>query len=217
MNKQITTLLFDLDGTLLDTNELIVTSYLHTFEQFFPGRFKREDVMPFLGPPLIDAFKSVDRDKAEEMVKIYRKFNMEKHDLLVQEFAGVYETICTLHENNMKMAIVSTKIRKTVIKGLKLTNLDEFFDVVIALDDVEKAKPDPEPLLKALDALESEPREAIMIGDNYHDILGGKNAGTYTCGVAWSLKGKDYLEQYKPDFMLETMPDLLDIVKVGVR
>ncbi|MFS0647106.1 pyrophosphatase PpaX [Siminovitchia sp. 179-K 8D1 HS] len=217
MNKQITTLLFDLDGTLLDTNELIVTSYLHTFEQFFPGRFKREDVMPFLGPPLIDAFKSVDRDKAEEMVKIYRKFNMEKHDLLVQEFEGVYETIRTLHENGMKMAIVSTKIRKTVVKGLKLTNLDEFFDVIITLDDVEKAKPDPEPLLKALDALEAEPREAIMIGDNYHDILGGKNAGTYTCGVAWSLKGKDYLEQYKPDFMLEKMPDLLEIAGVGVR
>lgn len=217
MNEQITTILFDLDGTLLDTNELIVTSYLHTFEQFFPGRFKREDVMPFLGPPLYDAFKSVDPDKAEEMVKIYRDFNMEKHDLLVREFEGVFETIRTLHENDMKMAIVSTKIRKTVVKGLKLTGLDQFFDVIITLDDVEKAKPDPEPLLKALGALESEPREAIMIGDNYHDILGGKNAGTFTCGVAWSLKGKDYLEQFDPDFMLKKMPDLLDIVKVGVQ
>ncbi|MBM7713868.1 pyrophosphatase PpaX [Bacillus thermophilus] len=217
MNEQITTILFDLDGTLLDTNELIVTSYLHTFEQFFPGRFKREDVMPFLGPPLYDAFESVDPDKAEEMVKIYRDFNMEKHDLLVREFEGVFETIRTLHENDMKMAIVSTKIRKTVVKGLKLTGLDQFFDVIITLDDVEKAKPDPEPLLKALGALESEPHEAIMIGDNYHDILGGKNAGTFTCGVAWSLKGKDYLEQFHPDFMLKKMPDLLDIVKVGVQ
>ncbi|ONK22499.1 pyrophosphatase PpaX [Bacillus sp. VT-16-64] len=217
MNEQITTILFDLDGTLLDTNELIVTSYLHTFEQFFPGRFKREDVMPFLGPPLYDAFESVDPDKAQEMVKIYRDFNMEKHDLLVREFEGVFETIRTLHENDMKMAIVSTKIRKTVVKGLKLTGLDQFFDVIITLDDVEKAKPDPEPLLKALGALESEPHEAIMIGDNYHDILGGKNAGTFTCGVAWSLKGKDYLEQFHPDFMLKKMPDLLDIVKVGVQ
>ncbi|WP_340084823.1 pyrophosphatase PpaX [Siminovitchia sp. FSL H7-0308] len=217
MNEQITTILFDLDGTLLDTNELIVTSYLHTFEQFFPGRFKREDVMPFLGPPLYDAFESVDPDKAEEMVKMYRDFNMEKHDLLVREFEGVFETIRTLHENDMKMAIVSTKIRKTVVKGLKLTGLDQFFDVIITLDDVEKAKPDPEPLLKALGALESEPHEAIMIGDNYHDILGGKNAGTFTCGVAWSLKGKDYLEQFHPDFMLKKMPDLLDIVKVGVQ
>jgi pyrophosphatase PpaX len=215
MKKKITTLLFDLDGTLLDTNDLIVRSYLHTFEQFFPGRFQREDVMPFLGPPLMDALKSVDPDRAEEMVKVYRQFNMENHDLLVREFEGVYETIRTLHENNMKMAVVSTKIKKTVEKGLQLTNLKDFFDVVIALDDVKKAKPDPEPLLKALDALGSDPEEAIMIGDNYHDILGGKNAGTLTCGVAWSLKGRAYLERYEPDFMLEKMPDILDIVGVG--
>lgn len=217
MTDKINTLLFDLDGTLLDTNELIISSYLHVFEQFYPGRFKREDVLPFLGPPLIDAFESVDPEKAEEMVEIYRKFNMEKHDMLVHEFEGVYETIRTLHENDFKMAIVSTKIRKTVLKGLALTNLDEFFDVVVTLDEVEKAKPDPEPLEKALSALGSKPEEAMMIGDNYHDILGGKNAGTYTCGVAWSVKGADFLKQYKPDYMLERMSDLLDIVGVGIR
>lgn len=214
---KINTLLFDLDGTLLDTNELIITSYLHVFEQFYPGRFNREDVLPFLGPPLIDAFASVDPEKADEMVDIYRKFNMEKHDMLVHEFEGVYETIRTLHENNFKMAIVSTKIRKTVLKGLALTNLDEFFDVVITLDEVDNAKPDPEPLEKALAALGSNPEEAIMIGDNYHDILGGKNAGTYTCGVAWSVKGEDFLKQYSPDYMLKKMSDILDIVGMGIK
>ncbi|GIN19714.1 pyrophosphatase PpaX [Siminovitchia fordii] len=216
-HNKINTLLFDLDGTLLDTNELIITSYLHTFEKFYPGRFTREDVLPFLGPPLIDAFVSVDPEKAEEMVDVYRKFNMEKHDMLVHEFEGVYETIRTLHENDFKMAIVSTKIRKTVLKGLALTNLDEFFDVIITLDEVEKAKPDPEPLEKALAALGSKPAEAIMIGDNYHDILGGKNAGTFTCGVAWSVKGADFLKQYDPDYMLDKMSDLLDIVGVGYK
>ncbi|MBD8004576.1 pyrophosphatase PpaX [Bacillus norwichensis] len=214
---KINTLLFDLDGTLLDTNELIITSYLHVFEQFYPGRFNREDVLPFLGPPLIDAFASVDPEKADEMVDIYRKFNMEKHDMLVHEFEGVYETIRTLHENNFKMAIVSTKIRKTVLKGLALTNLDEFFDVVITLDEVDNAKPDPEPLEKALAALGSNPEEAIMIGDNYYDILGGKNAGTYTCGVAWSVKGEDFLKQYSPDYMLKKMSDILDIVGMGIK
>ena len=57
----------------------------------------------------------------------------------------------------------------------------------------------------------------MMIGDNHHDILGGKNAGTYTCGVAWSLKGRDYLEEYKPDYILENMADLLDILGVGIK
>ncbi|MFD1707588.1 pyrophosphatase PpaX [Siminovitchia sediminis] len=217
MDHHIHTLLFDLDGTLLDTNELIITSYLHVFDKYYPGRFKREDVLPFLGPTLYDAFASVDPEHAGDMVRMYRKFNMENHDLLVREFEGVYETIRTLHENGFRMAIVSTKMRNTVLKGLALANLDEFFNVVIALDDVEKAKPDPEPLNKALAALGSRPEEALMIGDNYHDILGGKNAGTYTCGVSWSVKGADYLKQYNPDYMLETMPDLLDIVGVGIQ
>lgn len=217
MKNKITTLLFDLDGTLIDTNELIVSSYLHTLDKYYPGRYGREDVLPFLGPPLIDAFMEVDPEKAEEMVSIYRKYNLEQHDLLVTEFNGVFETIRTLHENNYKLAIVSTKMRDTVLKGLALTNLDQFFDVIITLNEVENAKPDPEPLEKALAALDSKPEEAMMIGDNYHDILGGKNAGTYTCGVAWSLKGRSYLEEFKPDFMLENMADLLDIVGVGEK
>ncbi|MFC5466592.1 pyrophosphatase PpaX [Lederbergia graminis] len=212
--KKITTLLFDLDGTLIDTNELIVSSYLHTLEQYYPGQYTRNDVLPFMGPTLHDVFMGINPEKAEEMISVYRKYNLEKHDLLVKEFNGVFETIRTLHENGYKLAIVSTKVGSTVMKGLKLTNLDQFFDVVISLDEVENPKPHPEPLIKALSQLESEPGEAIMIGDNHHDIDGGKNAGTFTCGVAWSLKGREYLEQFDPDYIIENMSELLDIVEV---
>lgn len=212
--KKITTLLFDLDGTLIDTNELIVSSYLHTLEQYYPGQYTRNDVLPFMGPTLHDVFMGINPEKAEEMISVYRKYNLEKHDLLVKEFNGVFETIRTLHENGYKLAIVSTKVGSTVMKGLKLTNLDQFFDVVISLDEVENPKPHPEPLIKALSQLESEPGEAIMIGDNHHDIDGGKNAGTFTCAVAWSLKGREYLEQFDPDYIIENMSELLDIVGV---
>ncbi|OLN23992.1 pyrophosphatase PpaX [Domibacillus antri] len=215
--KKITTLLFDLDGTLINTNELIVESFLHTLNHFCPGQYKREDVYPFMGPPLIDTFEAIDKERAMEMVAHYRKFNLEQHDALVTEFQGVYETVRTLHENNYKMAIVSTKLHNSVVKGLKLTKLDAFFDVIIALDDVENAKPHPEPLQKALAALGSKPEEAMMIGDNYHDIEGGQNAGTMTAGVAWSIKGRDFLNEYNPDFMLESMTELLDILKVGAE
>ena len=95
--------------------------------------------------------------------------------------------------------------------------MDQFFDVIITLDEVERAKPDPEPLEKALAALGSTPSEAMMIGDNHHDILGGQNAGTYTCGVSWSLKGRAYLEEYHPDYMLDHMSDLLDILGVDLQ
>jgi pyrophosphatase PpaX len=215
MSKRITTLLFDLDGTLIDTNELIISSFIHTLNHYYPDQYKREDVLPFMGPPLADTFMKIDSERVDEMIERYRKYNLENHDLLVKEFDGVYETIQALHEQGYKMAIVSTKIRDTVIKGLRLTKLDKFFDVVVGLDDVKHAKPDPEPLQKALHQLGSTPDEALMIGDNSHDILGGKNAGTKTAGVAWSAKGKEYLAQFEPDYMLEHIQDLFDILQVS--
>ncbi|KMY51794.1 pyrophosphatase PpaX [Peribacillus loiseleuriae] len=213
MNSKITTLLFDLDGTLINTNELIVASFLDTLNYYYPDRYKREDVIPFNGPPLFETFHSIDPERAEEMVTHYRKHNLEHHDLLVTEFDGIYETLKMLKESGYKLAIVSTKISAVVMKGLQLTKLDEFFEVIIALDHVEKAKPDPEPVQKALALLGSSPEESIMIGDNYHDILSGQNAGTKTAGVAWSAKGREHLEQYNPDYILEKMSDLITILE----
>ncbi|HWO76655.1 MAG TPA: pyrophosphatase PpaX [Bacillus sp. (in: firmicutes)] len=214
MDTQIDTVLFDLDGTLIDTNELIIQSFLHTMENYFPGQYEREHVLPFMGPTLQETFEKLNPTKVEEMIGTYREFNHREHDRLVKEFEGVYETVEALIRNGYKIGIVTTKIRETVLKGLKLTKLDPFFPVIVALDDVEKAKPDPEPIEKALQLLDSKPENTIMVGDNYHDILGGKNAGTKTAAVAWSVKGEDYLAQFKPDYMLQNMKDLLKILGV---
>lgn len=215
MNSKITTLLFDLDGTLIDTNELIIQSFLHTLEQYYSGAYKREDVLPFMGPTLTETFASMNAEKVEEMTNVYRTFNIAHHDDLVTEFEGVRETVAVLKEKGFKLGIVTTKRLAVVEKGLRLTKLESYFDVVVALDHVTKAKPDPEPIVKALAQLDSIPEEAMMIGDNFHDIVGGKNAGTKTAGVAWSLKGKAFLEQYDPDFMLEHMSDLFEILGVN--
>lgn len=211
---KIRTVLFDLDGTLIDTNELIIQSFLHTLEKYYPGKYTREDILPFIGPPLSETFNALDPSRAQEMIDTYRAFNHAQHDALIREFDTVYETIETLHKNGVRLGVVTTKIHQTAVMGLKKTRLEPFFDCVIGLDDVHHAKPDPEPIYKALDLLQSTPDEALMVGDNYHDILAGKNAGTKTAGVAWAIKGREYLQQYKPDFMLEKMSDLLAIVGV---
>jgi len=213
-SNHLTTLLFDLDGTLINTNELIIASFTHTLNRYFPNQYKREDILPFIGPTLRETFESIAPDKVEEMFECYREHNLRYHDELVTEYEGVYETIKVLSENGFKLGIVTTKLLDTVMKGLKLTKLDSFFPVVIALNHVEKAKPDPEPVLKALEQLGSVPEEAIMIGDNYHDILAGKNAGTKTAGVGWAIKGAEHLAKYEPDYILKDMKDLLSIVGV---
>ncbi len=213
MVKPITTLLFDFDGTLLDTNELIIGSYQHVLDKHYPGKYKRSDILPFLGPPLKEAFSTVDPQRVEEFIVEYRAWNSLKHDELASEFDGVSETLLLLKAAGMKMAIVSTKRNDMVLKGLGLLKADGVFEVVIGIDDVTKAKPDPEPILLALDRLGATADEALMIGDNYHDIEGGKNAGVRTAGVAWSAKGEAFLQTFNPDYMLQHISDLLRIVK----
>lgn len=214
MNTSITTVLFDLDGTLINTNDLIIASFTHTLNHYFPSKYSREDILQFMGPTLEESFHIVDPNQVEEMVAHYREHNMKHHDSLVTEFEGVFETITALKAAGYKIGIVTTKIRDAVLRGLKVGRLESFFEVVITLDDVQHAKPDPEPIHLALEKLHSKPEETIMVGDNHHDILAGKNAGTQTAGVAWTIKGKEYLNTFGPDYMLDNMRDLLQILKV---
>ena len=109
MGSQINTLLFDLDGTLIDTNELIFTTYLHTLEKYYPGKYKREDVLPFMGPSLQEVFGKMDSERSEEMIREYRAFNHKQHDKLVKEFPTVFETMKTLKEQGFQLGVVTTE------------------------------------------------------------------------------------------------------------
>lgn len=206
---KIDTVLFDLDGTLINTNELIIASFLHTLDHYFPNQYTRERVIDFIGPSLNESFGGLNPEKVEEMTLMYRAFNHQKHDELVEEYETVRETVQALHEKGYKLGIVTTKRSETARMGLKLTGLESYFQVLVGIDDVEKVKPDPEPLMKALAQLGSTPERTVMVGDSQYDILGGKNTGTKTAAVAWTIKGREFLEAYDPDVMLETMADLL--------
>ncbi|HEU5141448.1 MAG TPA: pyrophosphatase PpaX [Bacillales bacterium] len=214
---KINTVLFDLDGTLINTNELIIASFSHTLEQYFPGQYAREDIVEFIGEPLTESFQRIDPQRVDELVDVYRRHNIENHDRLVREYEGVHETVKSLHQQGYKLGIVTTKMRKTVSMGMKLAGLDKLIDTVVTFEDVRRAKPDPEPVNRALSLLGATAEHAIMVGDSPFDIEAGKNAGTYTAGVAWTIKGSDTLHSVGPDVMLESMPDLLDVlgVKVG--
>lgn len=212
MTKRITTLLFDFDGTLLNTNELIIHTFSLVLDNHFPDQYNRDDILQFIGPSLNQTFDVIAPSRAEELVREYRELNIALHDELVSEYDGVVETLHILKDRGLKMAIVSTKKRATILHGLRLMGVSELFDAIISLDEVENPKPDPEPILKALKELSSSAEESLMIGDNSHDIDGGKNAGVRTAGVAWSAKGEDFMASLGPDYMLQHISDLLDIV-----
>ncbi|RUL47399.1 MULTISPECIES: pyrophosphatase PpaX [Lysinibacillus] len=210
---QMKALLFDFDGTLLDTNELIIQTFMHVLEERFPGQYSPKDCIKFIGPSLKETFEQITPNEVDEMIEKYRQWNHEHHDELITEFDGVLPTLEKLKEQGVRMAIVSTKRRDTIKKGLELMGATSFFEFLIGIDDVNHVKPHPEPVLLAIEKLGVAKEDVMMIGDNYHDIEAGKNAGVKTAGVAWSIKGEEFLKQYQPNYILQHMTDLLQIVK----
>ncbi len=206
-------LLFDFDGTLLDTNDLIIQTFMYILDERFPGQYSTQDCLKFIGPSLKQTFDEITPGETDSMIMKYKEWNTAHHDELVNSYDEVAETLEALHKEGIKLAIVSTKSREGLARGLKVLDVAHLFEVIIGSDDVTHVKPHPEPVLLALDKLGVKKEEAIMIGDNSHDIEGGKNAGVRTAGVAWSAKGESYLQQFNPDYMLHHMRDLLEIVK----
>lgn len=211
MTQHVHAVLFDLDGTLIDTNELIIQTFQTVLDERFPGKYSRETILPFLGPPLYETFQQVDPTQVDDLIDAYRKWNMENHDAMVQAFPGVVETLENLHARGIKLAIVSTKRNEMIERALNLMNVRQYFTAVIGLDDVKNAKPDPEPVQLALSKLEVEPEHALMVGDNFHDIVAARAAGVDSVAVAWSIKGLDYLMAFEPVYAIHDMSELVNI------
>ncbi|CEH30540.1 pyrophosphatase [Aneurinibacillus migulanus] len=209
--------LFDLDGTLIDTNNLILTSFMYTLEKFYPGKYTREDLIPHMGKPLYDQMELFGPERSEELVQVYREHNERVHDELVEEFPNVLDTIEQLAKMGIKMGIVTTKQRKTAEMGLRLFGLDKYMDAFISYQDTENHKPHPEPVHKAMQALGADPARTLMVGDSQYDIQAGQNAGIASAGVAWSMKGASFLSSFNPTYLLNDMSDIIQIVKQPTR
>ncbi len=213
MRVKVNTVLFDLDGTLIDTNGIIMASFKNAFEKYVPElEYDEELFKTFIGPSLEQTFSQyVDVETVQLMVDEYRSYYKKNEFDYFEIYPNVIETLKELKTRGIYTGIVTTKFKEAAMPSFNHYGLGQFFDCFVALDHVEKPKPDREPVDKAL--MQIPHTGAIMVGDNKGDIFAGKNAGIYSCGVSWSFKGKEYLERANPDFMLEDMTDLLDILE----
>jgi pyrophosphatase PpaX len=208
----IKAVLFDLDGTVVNTNNLILESYKHTLKTKLGFVPDDKELVKYFGEPLITTLKRFDEENAEELRKTYVEFNERMHDELALEIKGIYETFERLKRNGFKIAIVTSKRKIMADKGLNLFNLMNFIDIMVTPENTEKHKPDPEPVLKACELLEIEPVEALVVGDSHYDILCGKNAGAYTCAVKYTALPIEMLLKYSPDFLIDDPNEIIDII-----
>lgn len=202
--------LFDLDGTLLDSVELILASYHHTLARH--GLPPRSDavILEGLGTPLeAQLARWVDDPSAiPAMIDTYRTHNLAAHDAMVRPYPGVTQVVHELAARGTKLAVVTSKRRHGTLRGLASLGLERAFHHLVCADDVTRAKPHPEPVLRALEALGVAPERAAFVGDSTHDMESGRAAGVSTVAVLWGPFTRASLEPTCPSCFVESATEL---------
>lgn len=207
-------LLFDLDGTLIDSIELILGSMRHAFR----GR----DACPTdrqwssqIGTPLRACFSEWAKDEADLAVLIagYREYQLANHDRLISAYDGVAETLASLRESGHRTALVTSKSEELAIRALRHTALDGHIDILVGLESSTRHKPDPEPVEVALRRLGVAPEAAAFLGDSPFDMQAGNAAGVLTIAALWGPFTREDLEPSKPSHFLERIEHLPGVLE----
>lgn len=207
----ISAVLFDLDGTLVDSVALIVESFRYSLGKFGITADDQK-ILSTIGLPLRDVCFDFAGERGEEMFQCYIDYQDDIHDLHVKEYTGATDLLEFLQGRGCRMGIVTSKRQTMAKRGLAVTGLDKYIEVIVAFEDTAAHKPDPEPVQKALNALEIAPDEALYVGDSPYDIRCGKNAGVYTAGVTWGVSTEEQIMGERPDVIAHHWGELKEFI-----
>lgn len=202
----LTAVLFDFDGTLVDTTELIHQSMRHATSTVLGREYSRETLLNGVGRPLPEQMKIFDPERADELLEVYRRHNEAHHDDLIQEFPGIEAALGRLQEAGLELAVVTSKRRVSVEQALEsFPGLGRVVDRFVTMEDTTEHKPHPEPLLKGLEILGATREEAAYVGDSPYDIAAAQAAGLTSVGVSWGAFPHESLREANPDYLLRDM------------
>lgn len=209
-----TTVLFDLDGTLIDSIRLILDSFHHTWTAF--GREARTDAewLAGIGTPLKIAFTPWARDAAEidAMIAAYREHNLLHHDNVVRAYPGVVDTVRALAREGVKLGVVTSKNRHGTHRGLVAAGLDDVLTLRVCADDVTNAKPHREPVDRAVMLAGADPAKTLFVGDSIHDMEAGRAAEVHTGAALWGPFARTDLAHAEPRHWVDEPDHLLALV-----
>ena len=204
--------LFDFDGTLINTNELIFESYRVAFRTVLNREIKMDEILGLYGRPLYPSLMEYG-EVGERLCDVYREFNKNHHDEMALPFNGAYEGVMMLKEKGYSLGIVTSKRHHMVEKGIKILKMEGLFDVIITPEDTEKSKPDPEPVLCGCKRLGVNPQNTIYVGDSVFDMESGQRAGTRLCAVKYSITPAEQLLTFSPDFFVDIIKEFAEKVE----
>ena len=205
--------LFDLDGTVIDSGAIILASMRHAAREVLGVEVPDEQLMAAVGGPGLEAqMQALSPERADELVTVYRAHNEPLHDELVC-CAGMDEVLVQLKDEGRRLGIVTAKRRQTVELAFARIPIEHLFETVVGGDETKKHKPDPEPLLLALERLGAAPDDAVYVGDAPFDVKAAKAAGLYSVGVSWGgIHGRERLEAEEPDALVDTTEEILGVL-----
>jgi pyrophosphatase PpaX len=209
--REIKAVLFDIDGTLIDTTNLILSCYRHTFKIHSLKPKSDKEIISLFGKPLEECYGIHFPEKNSKVLGETHLSFQEKNLHLCKSYEGAKETLKMLKEKGIKIAAVSARSKRTTKKSLEETGLIKYIDIVISREDVTHSKPNPEALLLALKALKVSPKHAIMVGDTRVDVEAGKNAGIKTIGVIYGPLGIK-LEEANPDLLVSSISGIVQFI-----
>ena len=207
------TILFDLDGTVIDSGAIILASMRHATREVLGLEYTDEELMKTVGGPgLVAQMEAISPEHTDRLVEVYRAHNLPLHDTL-EACVGMEHVLVHLHEEGRTLGIVTAKWRATAELAFATVPLGHLFATIVGGDETEKHKPDPEPLLLAAERLGVGPADAAYVGDSPFDVRAAKAAGMYAVAVTWGrIHDRARLEAEEPDAIADTAEELLALL-----
>jgi 2-phosphoglycolate phosphatase len=210
----INVLIFDFDGVIIDSRDDIAGAVEYSLKHFGRPPLPRDEIISYIGwgaDNLIrSCFKGCDDEVIREAISFYKKYYLDNSVKETKLYKNVEETLDFF--KGKKIALVTNKPEDISLSILDKLGVADRFNIVIGPESLKKLKPDPEGILKVLDAFGEDPKKTIMIGDTYTDVEAGKAAGTYTCGVTYGIGSTEDLLKASPDYIVDDIIKLTDII-----